>query len=421
MVLSVPYNKLDQAESILVKHQVRHAVIGRFTNTHHYTVVHDEHLDHDAIVYGDWGRFPHTAEIAFDIPYSLISDCPLPTLEVIHPSHILMESHWPLITLNEMPNLVADVLGQTDVADQSVANSQYDSTVQGLTVYGPVFGYSLKIPTTYWAGTPVYGKNYAAVFTASFSPWLFEIHPVRATRQMMFRTVGALVLAGVRTQDICLCDNFYTPDRDKFGYYWLVEMVRELCYLSETLATPFISGKDSSAGSTVLPGGTVINVPPSVFLSGLGKLTDCRKLVKNEWQEAGNYLVRIGPKSPSMAGTVVSRVLGHTSFDLDEIDEHQFVDYLSVLESSRDLIQSGTSFRDGGTIVTAIVTALGSKFGVDLRSGTNNYSVWFEEHRGGAIVEVRPQDLPKLPDELQPEVLGMLSPNPPKDGLGDSP
>ena len=344
-----------------------------------------------------------------------------------------VRSAWPTLNREQLPDLLTQIVADPEIADQSIAARQYDSSVQGITYYGPFRGVGLQTcstitredragletypTTTYWACQPLYGKPPAAVFTTAFNPWLFDAHPQLAARQCFLEALTKQVLAGVKLQDVSLCDNFYTPHKLPGADYWLVAMVDELASLVTTFGTPLISGKDSSAGSTDTPEG-IVSVPPAVFISALGKIADGANLLSNEWQTAGNLLVRIGPDCNSLAGTVLQRTCASAgreqqANDVDAISPSQHRQFLGALESlPHGLLRSGGTIGPGGILAEMFRGVLSSSLGVELIHQPDGYGEFFKEHRCGAIVEIVEDRLAELPLALRPQVIGRLSGEP---------
>jgi phosphoribosylformylglycinamidine synthase len=263
------------------------------------------------------------------------------------------------------------------------------------------------VPTGYYAQRPVYGHPGAVVFNTAFNPWLFEAHPVLAARQEFLAVIAGQVLAGVAVEDICLCDNFYTPHLETNWENWLSAMVHELAALSEQFRTPFISGKDSSAGSTHTDEG-IVSVPPAVFLSALGKVPHTDDLRTETWQSEGNLLVRIGLSTPSLAGTVAARVLDLDANDIDEINPHDAYDYIEALTRlSLDVAVSGRAIGSAGVFGAMVFGTLASGIGVELEM-TQHMEELLQEHRIGALIEVPADRVEALPAVLSPVVVGRL-------------
>lgn len=410
MVLAVPPGHLAEACQILARHQVRATVIGRFTGTGRYGVFHSPDFDEAAAISMASGEMPATiGDVGFDLPYALLSYEPPPREAQPARSPQRIEAEWPQMNAAGAVKLLEAVAGDAEVASQHYADSQYDSTVQGNSFYGPQYGHRHRVSASYWAGTPVDDLPAAVVFTTAFAPSLYEAHPVRALRQMFCGLLARQVLAGVDLADICLCDNFYTPHLADGADGWLVAMVDELAALIRHFGTPVISGKDSSAGSTMTDEG-MVHAPPAVFLSGLGKVPHTDRLLGEQWADPASMLVLVGPRTPSLAGTVAGRALGLRSNVVDEVDLVAYRAFLDGLAAGRHLFRSATPVGPGGLAARALTGALAGDIGVDLDPDHDVRSL-FAEDRCAALVEVAPADLASIPVVLEPRCVGRLSPS----------
>lgn len=409
MLLAVPPEAYGSARRILARHLVRGTVIGRFTETGRYCVFHNPDLDEEAVIALPAGVVPaEQREPGFDIPYKLL-DLPVVTRDVGVPPEVSPAGdQWPEYPQDQMEDLLAKVAADPDVASQRYSDAQYDTTVQGNTVHGPQYGSLASVPSGYWACTPLDTSPAAAVFSTAFNPWLFELHPVRALRQSFLSLLSGQVLAGVEPGDMCICDNFYTPHLAEYWGEWLVALVDELAALVRRFGVPVISGKDSSAGSTSTDEG-IVSVPSAVFLSGLGKVPDHKRLLGEAWTKAGSLLVRIGPDSPSPAGTVAARVLGVAGGVPDEVSLDHAERYIAALRDHRTLFLSGTRIGAGGVAARLVMGTLASGLGVDLDPSAAGLEALFAEHRLGALVELDHDDLASLPPDLNPVVVGSVT------------
>ena len=409
MLLAIIPEKLEQAREILNRHRCRGTVVGRFANTAHYTVVHDPSLSEEAVVNADVGDLPLSGEVGLNVPYALLKD-ETPPRTPEPPNHAKKRTTWPEISHGELLGLLTKILSDVEVADQSFAANRYDWTVQGRGIQGR--GTSLQTCSnssekartgleTYSTLLPIYNKPYATVFSTAFNPWLFEAHPRLAARQMFLQALTTQVLAGVKLEDVCLCDNFYTPHLSPGAEYWLVEMVEELAALVDTFGTPMISGKDSSAGSVETPEG-IISVPPAVYISALGKVPDAAALLPGRWRTPGNVLYRIGPTCPSAAGTVAARALNIKANDVDELPPAEHQTFLVALQATRandQYLVSGVNIGAGGALAALARGALASGWGVEVDQPPSGIAELLQEHRCGAIVEV-PAELAEEVDEV---------------------
>lgn len=411
MALCVAPEKLQQTRQILDQFEVGHALIGRFTNNHRYSVVHDPALDEAAIEAMDVDALPQAAETGFDVSYDDLDYVP-PSVEIGDLSAPKPPRHdWP-VTRPDRDHIRA-VFADNDVHDQSYASQQYDSSVQGTAHYGPV-SRKTHIATGYTAIRPVRELPGLAVLSTAFSPWLSEIDPLRALRQALFSVLLKQRLAGVALKDICLSDNFYTPHLTATWKAELVAMVDELCGLSEAFGTPFISGKDSSAGSVETPGG-VVSVPHGVFLTALGKVPDASYLRSESLQREGNLLVRIGLDTPALAGTSFSRVSagqgageGDAARDFGGIDDVHTDEFFALLQALDNVpIRSARVIGGGGALATAAFMGWSSgDLGVECDD--DSAQALFAEHRVSALAEIEPDQLGTLPRELMAKPVGRV-------------
>ena len=407
MLLAVPPEQWARAKALCERHFVRASVIGRFVSTGRYTVFHDPAMgEAGALAAGGAEPPAHGGDLGFDIPYELLDYEPAAVPVGAVPASSAAPVPLPALPADRFPGVFEAVLADPEVASQLFADSQYDSTVQGNSVYGPRFGRRVPVPSGYWAATPIPDSPAAAVLSTAFSPWLYEVQPVRALRQMFCRLLLGQVLAGVQLRDICVCDNFYTPHLVPDAGEWLVALVDELAGLVRHFGTPVISGKDSSAGSTRVPGG-VLSVPHGVFLTALGKVPDAPSLLPEAWQESGNLLVRLGPETPSAAGTVAGRVLGVGGGSLDVVDLSAYLAFLESVAAHRHLFRSGALIGAGGVAARLFTNAVAGDLGVSL--SLLDWTELLVEHRCGALVEVSDAGLAALPPELRPVVVGRLT------------
>jgi len=412
MALAIEPDRLTDARAILKRHEVRNTVIGRFTGNDRYCVVHDRELTEENVVNFDVSVIPPANEVGFDLAYDLLAYSP-ETRQVPAPRQTWrIESEWPIIDAGALYDIVRQLMFDAEIYDQSFASSQYDSSVGGRTYYGPTYGDERAVPSSYWAGRPLYGSDAAVVFNTSFNPWLYEAHPVLAARQCLLSMLTGQVLAGVAVNDVCLCDNFYTPHLEPDANSWLVAMVHEIADLAEKFGTPFISGKDSSAGSVQTDEG-IVSVPPAVFLSALGKVPSVERLRPERFTEAGNLLVRIGVPSSSMAGTAAARALDLEANDVDDISVETAAAFITALtHTGLDIVPSGRVIGAGGVIGAALLGILGGNFGVELSADDGDTSELLREHRVGALVEISPDALPRLAPELGAVVVGRITKRP---------
>lgn len=397
--------KWRKAQAIYKKYGLEATIIGVFTGNGRFQIVYDEKSTEFSF------SAPLSGEICLDVPFSYFDECPLPRLEVIAPPPKTEKVIFPEINLGNVAAMAEKVVGHFDVCNQARAITQYDATVQGRTFQGPLYGCNYNVASSLAVLKPVYGKPWGLTVSQSFSPWQFEVDPVKAATNAVLDAIITQVIAGVKLTDICLADNFYTPSQDKYAYWYLTEQVKAIADLSVELGTPFITGKDSSSGSAVFPQG-VINVLPSVCITAMGKIKDVRRLKPHQWQAAGNLIYVIGPQVWTISGSILAAALGITGNRLNEIHHivNQGRDYMEAvgrLCRSR-LVKSAVPINRGGIILRLFEGVEASGFGFEAMY----CGALFPESFGTALVEVEPQEHVRLERDyssLEPRCIGRIT------------
>jgi len=375
--------KLEEAMAIYAKYELMATVVGIFTGNNRVQVFNDP----DAIELTV--SMPLSGVISFDVPYEMFDRCPLPTAKPVAPPLLFPQITFPVIEEGNVEEMAVKVVGSFGLADQTWATTQYDSTVQGITKQGPLCGKDHNIPSSLAVLKPVEGKNWGVTFSSSFAPWQFDVDPVAASFNAVMDAVSRQVVAGVDIGDICLADNFYTPDKDPYALWYLCEQVKLLAELSVALGVPFLTGKDSSHGSGEY-NGTIVNVPPGVCVSAMGKIVDVNKIIPHIWNMPGNLLYSIGHQARDLKGSILAS-------ELDLIERDQ-IETMSI-EMAPGFFQDLGAFSQTGHFVSAVSVGRGgliqklfegvqaSGFGVE----TDLVGKLFPESFGSVLVEVSPK------------------------------
>ena len=388
--------KLAEALAILQRHQLEFAVVGVVTCNSRFQLIYD------ASAVDLHPDMPLSGEVCLDVPYAYFDECPLPRIEIIEPPVRTHAVVFPSITPDNVGEMIARVTGSFDGCRQDYALTQYDDSVQGITVQGCLYGRDHNVTSHLAVSRPVYGKPYALTVSQSFSPSQCEVDPRLAARNAMLDAIVTQVVSGVQRTDICVADNFYTPSQDPYAYYWLDAQVREIAGLSEETETPFISGKDSSSGT-----GHGVNVVPSVVITAMGKFYDYRRLVLHQWRHAGSTLLAVGPEFKTLSGSLLSSSLGLTGTVLESRSVEGIREYLDqlhhVVGSGRVL--SAVPINRGGIMLRLFEGVIASGFGVE----TPLCKELFPENYGGALMEVSNSDAKHILSaypELNPRIIG---------------
>ena len=349
MLIVIPPQRLSQAQSILDRYEVANAVIGLFTSTGRLAAT--------------W-RGQKVADLEMSFLWGACPLDPIPAAEAKHPLKPLQIPEPR--SSDEWTGAVRRVLSHYHCADQSLAGSRFDTTVQGRTAVGPYGGKNHRMPTNIYASAPLRGKPYGVITTVAFNPFYGEISPEGLARLMMIEAITKAVVAGADYREMALCDNFYTP-RVRPDVAWdLKRMVETIADLSVELGVPFISGKDSSSG-TFESDGQKIDVPMTLAVAAVGRLPDVRKIVTKDFKRSGSRLVLVGHTDPdALGGSVYADTYaqrGNRLFDAyDAASIRKIWDALLALHAQGAYL-SGSAIAEGGVFLRLFEGGFGSGLG----------------------------------------------------------
>jgi phosphoribosylformylglycinamidine synthase len=378
MLMAVPVEKLDEALSILDRFEVTHTILGRFTDTGRLEAM--------------WqGQKVVDLEMSF-----LWGACPIDPTPTAPPERQLVPLRIPEPqTPDGWSSAVHRVVAHYHCSDQSPAGTRYDSTVQGRTAVGPYAGKNHRMPTNIYVSAPLRGKPNGVITTLAFNPFYGEIDPAAMARLMMLEAITKAVVAGADYHQMVLCDNFYTPRVRPETAFELVEMVEAIADLSIQLGVPFISGKDSSSG-TFEAGGRRIEVPPTLAVAAMGRVSDVKAIVTKDFKRAGDRLLLLGRcDAEALGGTVYADSFGQRGnrlFDAyDPISMRAQWDYLLELHARRGYV-SASAIAEGGILLRLFEGAFGSGLGArvdfDGLPAARRDGFLFGEFIGSCLLEV---------------------------------
>jgi phosphoribosylformylglycinamidine synthase II len=385
MLVAVPPAKLAETQDILDRYEVAQTVIGQFTDSKRLEVL--------------WrGRKVVDLEMSF-----LWGACPIDAVTVVEPVRALSPVRIPEPrSADDWAEAARRVLAHYHCADQSVAGSRFDTTVQGRTAIGPYGGRNHRMPTNVYISAPLRGKPYGVITTLAFNPFYGEVSPAGMARLMMIEAITKAVVAGADYHQVVLCDNFYTPRLRPEIAGDLKEMVETIADFSVELGIPFISGKDSSSG-TFDAAGRKIEVPPTLVVAVMGRVPDIKIIVTKEFKRPGNRLVLVGRVDPEvLGGSVYADGFGQRGDHLfqayDAISIRALWDAIACLHAEGVYV-SGSAIAEGGVFLRLFEAAWGSGYGasVELAADGGRRDGWlFGEFVGSVLLEVPPQgDLEK--------------------------
>jgi phosphoribosylformylglycinamidine synthase len=143
----------------------------------------------------------------------------------------------------------------------------------------------------------------------------------------------------------------------------------QACYdMAKVFATPFISGKDSLNNEYKTESGESIAIPPTLLISAIAVMEDCRKAVTMDLKEPNNLLYMVGITKAEMGGSHYYDALGLTSPSVPQVDAHAARRLYEALHRAMaaGLVRSCHDCSEGGLAVALAEMAFAGGLGVSV-------------------------------------------------------
>ncbi|NLD56802.1 MAG: phosphoribosylformylglycinamidine synthase, partial [Methanomicrobiales archaeon] len=351
MTLAVPPDKLDAFMDLMQRRNVEATVIGTFTGTgrcvveYHGCTVMDIDLVflHDGLPKKQLMTAPATTAGANpDVP------CP-PRLD----------------------ELLLNMLRRKNICSKEFISLQYDHTVQGGHVLGPVQGKGrVQGMTTVTRVLP--GSVKGVGLSQGLFPAYSEIDPYRMAAAGIDTAIRGLVAVGVPLSTIAILDNFCWCSSDDPVRLGQLKAAAFGCYdVATAFGTPFISGKDSMfndfSGYDADGNPVKISVPPTLLISSIGVHPDIHTAVSLDAKIEGDLVYVIGDTNEELAGSEYFTHLGVTGSTVPALDPAAMKARYQHLSDAiaHGLVASAFPVTHGGLAVALAKVAIAGSLGMD--------------------------------------------------------
>jgi phosphoribosylformylglycinamidine synthase len=269
------------------------------------------------------------------------------------------------------------LLASPNLRSRRFAFRQYDSTVQGNTVFGPGQAAAAVIR--------VEGTQKGLAFTTDCNPRLMLLDPRRGAEQAVAEAARNLACVGATPIAVTDCLNFGNPEKPSVAWQ-LTEAIHGLANACQVLDVPIVSGNVSLYNETA---GRPIPPTPAVGMVGL--LDNVSLALPLAWQPANTIILLGQPAESLSASEYVPDSKVFPAFDLQ--NERRLADLLRALVAAGQ-IHSAQDVSDGGLAVALVESALAANIGATVHLTTANLAAaLFAEDQGRAIVTCAPQHL----------------------------
>jgi len=367
MLLSVPEKNLMRVIEIFNEEDVEASVVGRFVETGRVRVFAK-------------GRTVCDLDLKFLFnPPKVTRKARLPK-----PAHSEVNLDEP----RDLGEELLKLLSEPNIRSKEDVIRTYDHEVRGCTVIKPVYGDEAG-PSDAAVIKPLKDSWKGIAISCGINP--FYPDPYWMVANSIEEAVRNNVAVGGRR--IALLDNFVWGSPENEDNMGMLLKAVEACYdFSKALDAPFISGKDSLYNESPLGA-----VRPTLLITGIGIISDVRKVVTPSFKEEDNPIYMLGLTKEELRGSAYLRHKGVDGGEVPRVDgviSKRIIDTL-IRVIDEQLVLSCHDLSEGGLGVAAAEMVVASKnLGAEIHlrkvlSGTRRSDfILFSESASRFLVEV---------------------------------
>jgi len=378
MTLAVPPEKIDAFMELMQRREVGATVIGTFTDSGRCVV-------------------ESSGSVVMDVGLDFLHDG-LPKKHLIS-TYTKKTYPEPCIPCPErLDATLFAMLQRKNLCSREFISIQYDHTVQGGHLLGPVQGAG-RVQADATLTRVVHGSKKSVGLSQGLFPSYAEIDPFLMAAAGIDTAIRGLIAIGVPLDTIAILDNFCWCSSDEPERLGQLKRAARGCYeVATAFGTPFISGKDSMfndfSGYDGENNRVKISVPPTLLISSIGIHPDVAKAVSLDAKIAGDLVYVVGETSEELGGSEYFVHLGYVGNTVPGLDTATARErYGRMTEAiSRELVASAFPVSHGGLGTALAKVAIGGRIGMDLTlpAGLRPDYYLFSESLGRFVVTIDP-------------------------------
>jgi phosphoribosylformylglycinamidine synthase len=316
------------------------------------------------------------------------------------------------------------LLSHPNIASKHWIVRQYDHEVQGNTVVKPLCGPGGRGPSDAAVVEPVSGSGRGIALgcglqihggvpsTSHVSQRTYGGDPYLTTLAGIDECVRNLVCTGADPLRIAILDNFCWPSCEKPENLGTLVRAAEACYDGAmAYRTPFVSGKDSLNNQLRYQDPAtgekrVIEIPPTLLITGMGIVQDVNKCVTMDAKHAGNALLLVGATTGDIGGSHFAQRFGDNGVPFPRTDLKAGPATAKAVAAciAEGLVKAAHDCSDGGMLVAVAemliaTTGAGAPLGAALSiepGALKTFELAFSENPSRYVLEVSPADVSKV-------------------------
>ncbi|MEI7857420.1 MAG: AIR synthase-related protein [Methanomicrobiales archaeon] len=378
MTLAVPPEKLDALMTLMQSRDVEATVIGKFTATGKCVV--------------EWHGL-----VVMEVGLAFLHDgLPKKHLLTTYTPKISPEPIFPCP--DRLDATMRSMLGRKNLCSKEFISIQYDHTVQGGHVLGPVQGIG-RVQSDATLTKVVPGSKKGVGLSQGLFPTYSEIDPYLMAGAAIDTAIRGLIAIGVPLDSIAILDNFCWCSSDEPERLGQLKRAAQGCYdFAVAFGTPFISGKDSMyndfSGFDAANNPVKVSVPPTLLISSIGIHPDVTRSVSLDAKIDGDLIYVIGETAEELGGSEYFALLGGIGNTVPKVDVATVKARYSRLTDalSHEQVASAFPVSHGGLGTALAKVAIAGRLGMDITIPATMRPDYFlfSESLGRFIVTVAP-------------------------------
>jgi phosphoribosylformylglycinamidine synthase len=392
MTLAIPKEKLREFMDLVQRREVEATVIGAFTDSGRCVV-------------------EYHGEIVMDVDLDFLHDgLPKKHLKTTYSQKKYPE---PLITCPpRLDQSLLSMMQRKNICSTEYISTQYDHTVQGGHVLGPVQGKGRVQAVTTLTKVVLESPKGVGLSQGIF-PSYSEIDPYHMAGAAIDTAIRGLIGIGISLDRIALLDNFCWCSSDEPERLGQLKLAAKGCYdFATVFGTPFISGKDSMfndfSGFDAASNPVRISVPPTLLISSIGIHDNVAKAVSIDAKFEGDFVYVIGETSAELGGSEYFAFLGSSGNAVPKLAPENVISRYQKLTAaiSEDLVASAYPVSRGGLAVALAKVAIAGRIGMEITIPPvlrPDYFL-FSESLGRFVVTVSPANRKRFEEIMTGEV-----------------
>ena len=352
MVAAVAPEHVDAFLETCRSHNVEAVVLGEFTNTEKLFV-------------------SYAGEIVCDLSMDFLHNG-LPQRE--------MKACWQAPTYTPEPvlplptdwlGLLKRVMAHPNVCSRESVVRRYDHGVQGTNALSPYGGVYQDGPNDAVVLRPLADKPFGAIIAHGVNPILCRLNPYWGARWALTEALSNYVAVGGNPREVALIDNFIWPVPNEHHMGGLVMAVNACVDFANAMEVDFVSGKDSLSGTYRGKDGTVIEIPPVLCISAMGRIPDVTKTASTDFKRPGEscIVLRGGAGSCELGGSVYYDVHGVEGNAVPRVRSLEAL-RLTLNQLHREIMGGDVlachDISEGGLIVALVEMCIGGDCGAEV-------------------------------------------------------